>query len=113
MNMETQIRRFILQNLYFAEDNSLGDDASFLETGVVDSMGVMELVAFVQSEFGVTVEPQEVVVENFDSIRKLTNFVRRKLSLSKRGASPPAAETAPEPASPANPRSDKILSTQE
>jgi acyl carrier protein len=113
MNIETQIRRFILQNLYFAEDNSLGDDASFLETGVVDSMGVMELVAFVQSEFGVTVEPQEVVVENFDSISKLTNFVRRKLSLSKRGASLPAAETAPEPDSRASSRSDKILSTQE
>lgn len=113
MNMETQIRRFILQNLYFTEDNNLSDDASFLETGVVDSMGVMELASFVQSEFGVTVEPQEVVVENFDSINKLANFVRRKLSLSKRGAVRPATETAPEPASLATPRSGKILSTQE
>jgi|SRR5579859_5136122 len=113
MNMENQIRRFILQNLYFTEDTSLSDDASFLETGVVDSMGVMELVAFVQSEFGVTVEPQEVVVENFDSVSKLANFVRRKLSLSKRGASPLATEAAPELASKASTLSDKILSTQE
>jgi len=84
MQIEKQIRQFILQNLYFVEDNSFSDDASFLETGVVDSMGVMELVAFIQSEFGVTTENHEVVVENFDSVGKLANFVRRKLSLSKR-----------------------------
>lgn len=83
MHIEDRVRQFILKNLYFAEDSSLDDDASFLETGVVDSMGVMELVAFVQTEWGVTVEPEEIVVENFDSIRKLAAFVRRKLSLSQ------------------------------
>jgi acyl carrier protein len=80
MNLETRIRQYILQNLYYAEDNALDLDASFLETGVVDSMGVMELVAFVQSEFGVGVEPDEIVVDNFDSIRKVADFVRRKCS---------------------------------
>ena len=97
--MENQIRQFILQNLYFTEDNSFRDDASFLETGVVDSMGVMELVAFVQSEFGVTVEPDEVVVENFDSVRKVASFVRRKLSLSERERSSPGTALVPEPSS--------------
>ena len=77
MQIEEQIRQFILQNLYFVEDNSFSEDASFLETGVVDSMGVMELVAFIHSEFGVTAESHEVVVENFDSVRKLANFVPR------------------------------------
>lgn len=113
MQIEKQIRQFILQNLYFVEDNSFSDDASFLETGVVDSMGVMELVAFIQSEFGVTTENHEVVVENFDSVGKLANFVRRKLSLSKRGASLPATERAREPASLVNPGSGKILSDHE
>jgi acyl carrier protein len=79
MEIETKIRQFIVQNLYFSEDNSLSDDASFLDTGVVDSMGVMELATFVESEFGVSVEPQEVVVTNFGSIRQLADFVRRKL----------------------------------
>ncbi len=113
MQIEEQIRQFILQNLYFVEDNSFSEDASFLETGVVDSMGVMELVAFIHSEFGVTAESHEVVVENFDSVRKLANFVRQKLSLSKREASLPATETAPEPASRVNPRSGKIPSDHE
>ena len=71
MKIENQIKQFIQKNLYFAEDSALEDDASFLETGVVDSTGVMELVAFVQTEFGITVEPQEIVVENFDSVNKL------------------------------------------
>ena len=78
MNIENQIKQFILKNLYFADKNSLGDDDSFLETGVVDSTGVMELVAFVQTEFGVTVEAQEIVVDNFDSVSKVARFVRRK-----------------------------------
>lgn len=68
-----------MKNLYFAEDDPIADEDSFLETGVVDSMGVMELVAFVQTEFKIEVEQKEIVVENFDSVRKLANFVRRKL----------------------------------
>ncbi len=79
MQIEQKIREFIVKNLYYAEDSPIGDDDSFLETGVVDSMGVMELVAFVQTEFSIEVAQQEIVVENFDSIQKLANFVRKKL----------------------------------
>ncbi len=92
MQIENRIRQFIVKNLYYTEDDFIADDASFLETGVVDSMGVMELVAFVQSEFGVEVAQEEVVVDNFDSIRKLANFVRKKLE--SRGALTSPAETA-------------------
>ncbi len=79
MQIEDKLREFILKNMYYAEDGSIGDDDSFLETGVIDSMGVMELVAFVQSEFAIEVAQNEIVVENFDSIRKLARFVQRKL----------------------------------
>ncbi len=92
MEIENKIRQFIVNNLYYTEDEFIADDASFLETGVVDSMGVMELVAFVQSEFGVEVAQEEVVVENFDSVRKLAEFVRRKLL--PRGSPVPGQETA-------------------
>src|SRR3974390_2850434 len=78
MGIESKIRDFIVKNLHYAEDNPIADDDSFLETGVVDSMGVMELVAFIQFEFGVEVAQHEIVVENIDSIGKLANFVRRK-----------------------------------
>jgi len=91
MQLEQKLHEFIIKNLYYAEDNPITEDDSFLETGVVDSMGVMELVAFVQSEFGLEVTQQEMVVENFDSIRKLANFVRRKLPAK----SPPVTEAVP------------------
>jgi acyl carrier protein len=81
MNIEDKIREFIIKNLYYAEGAALSDDASFLAEGVIDSMGAMELVAFVESEFKIKVETSEVVVKNFDSIRKMANFVRRKLGI--------------------------------
>jgi len=54
-----------------------------LAEGVIDSMGAMELVAFVESEFKIKVEMSEVVVKNFDSIRKMADFVRRKLGIAE------------------------------
>ena len=81
MNIENRIREFIVKNLYYAEGAALSDDASFLDEGVIDSMGAMELVAFVESEFNVKVEISEVVVKNFDSIHKMADFVRRKLGV--------------------------------
>ena len=89
METEHKIREFIVKNLYYAEDDPIAEEDSFLETGVVDSMGVMELVAFVQSEFGIEVAQHEIVVENFDSIRKLANYVRKKLLLKATPVSVP------------------------
>ena len=79
MEIENKIRQFILNNLYYAEESVIRAEDSFLETGVIDSMGVMELVSFIQSEFAIEVAQPEIVVENFDSISKLAAFVRRKL----------------------------------
>lgn len=92
MNIESKIREFIVKNLYYTEGTSLTDDASFLAEGVIDSMGAMELVAFVESEFKIKVEMSEVVVKNFDSIGKLANFVRRKLDIPEQKPLPIATE---------------------
>lgn len=89
MKIEEKIKEFILTNLYFAEDTPLETDDSFLETGVVDSTGVMELVAFVEIEYGIKVESNEIVVDNFDSIGKVAGFIRRKLSLPDPQSAPP------------------------
>jgi acyl carrier protein len=86
MNIEDKIREFIIKNLYYAEGAALSDDASLLAEGVIDSMGAMELVAFVESEFKIKVEMSEVVVKNFDSIRKMGNFVRRKLGIAEQNS---------------------------
>ena len=79
MEIEAQIRNYVAQNLLFS-DNGFGyaDDDSFLQEGIVDSVGVLELVLFVEETFGVTVDDQEIVPDNFDSVNKLAAYVRRK-----------------------------------
>src|SRR6185369_3049599 len=89
MSIENTIREFILKNLYFVEDHELGDNDSFLNEGVIDSMGSLELVAFVESAFRIKVEMSEVVVKNFDSVGQLANFVRRKLGEARPGTPRP------------------------
>ena len=73
------IRGFILENFLFGQsDYLLGADDSLLEHGIIDSTGVLELVTFIERQFGFTVEDRELVPENLDSIRGLTDFVARK-----------------------------------
>ena len=78
--IEVQIRGYVLENFLFSDDESqLHDEASFLEEGVVDSTGVLELVLFVEETFGVTVEDDKILPENFDSVNQLATYVRTKL----------------------------------
>jgi acyl carrier protein len=82
-SIPTQIREFVAKDLLFSPDGfRYADDTSFLEEGIIDSLGVMELVGFVQKSFGLRVEQDEVIPENFGSVALLTGYVLRK-----RGAS--------------------------
>ena len=77
--IEPPIRDFIAANLLYSKDGfNYADDASLLREGIIDSLGVVELVEFLQTRFGVKVEQQEVRPDNFDSVAKLAAFVRRK-----------------------------------
>ncbi len=73
-----QIRTFIIDNFLFGNSNGLSDDTSFLEEGIVDSTGVLELVEYLETEFQVTVEDEELVPENLDSINNLVAYLERK-----------------------------------
>ena len=55
------------------------DGDSFLEKGIIDSTGVLELLEFVESRFGIKVEDEEVIPANLDSLENLTSFVRKKV----------------------------------
>jgi acyl carrier protein len=78
--IEERIKAFIAENLLYAENGfNYPEDASFLQEGIIDSLGVMQLVEFVGSDFQITVDQREVTPENFDSVGKLALFVRRKL----------------------------------
>ena len=74
-----KIREFILEDFMFGgSPDQLHDEASLLGTGVIDSTAVMELVAFLEEEFGVTVEDKELVPENLDSVDHLVAYLERK-----------------------------------
>jgi acyl carrier protein len=78
-SIESTVRAFILENFLFTENGTqLQNDVSFLEEGIVDSTGVLELVMFIEETFGVTVEDDEIMPENFDSVEQLAQYVRRK-----------------------------------
>lgn len=74
MDIGGEIRRFI-SDTFFVED--FADDDSFLQTGIIDSTGMMELVAFVERTYGIAVGDAELVPENFDSLANLARFVAR------------------------------------
>ena len=78
METHTRVREFITTNFYVADPAALKDDQSLLETGVVDSTGVLEIVQFLETEFGVKVEDTEILPENVDSIARLTAFIAKK-----------------------------------
>ena len=77
--LPARIREFIAKELLFNPDGfPYADDTSFLEEGIVDSLGVMELVGFVQKEFGLLVDQDEVLPDNFGSVALLAAYVERK-----------------------------------
>ncbi len=84
MQLKSEIRDFIVDNfLYGQDDSNLGDDVSFLSSGIIDSTGVLELVSFVEEEYGISVEDEELIPDNLDSIQKLSEFVSRKMGNGK------------------------------
>lgn len=73
------LRAFVLDNfLYGRPAGELDNDASFLETGIMDSTGIMELIAFLEEEFHVAVHDNELVPENLDSVNRVAAMLARK-----------------------------------
>ena len=72
------VRGFIVTNFYVPETIVLTDDTSLLELGIVDSTGVLEVTAFLESEYGIEVADDEIVPAHMDSIRAIAAFVETK-----------------------------------
>jgi acyl carrier protein len=76
-----EIRQFIFDNFLFdAAEEDLGNDDSFLEQGVIDSTGVLELVEWLEETFDFAVDDEELIPENLDSVNKLAAFITKKRS---------------------------------
>ncbi|MDA7686676.1 acyl carrier protein [Pseudomonadales bacterium] len=82
-NKRSVLRKFILENYLYTEDESaLKDDDSFLDSGILDSMGILEVIDLLNEVFSIEVEDDEMIPDNLDSINDLLAFIKKK-SLAK------------------------------
>jgi len=79
VDVEKEIRDFIVENFLFGNREKLpDDDISFLQNGLIDSTGILEVISFIEEKFGIRVEDDELLPENLDSVRCLADFIVRK-----------------------------------
>jgi acyl carrier protein len=76
------VKAFVVENFLYGEGGRLDEETSFLESGIVDSTGIMELVSFLEKQFGIVVGDDDVVPENMDSLSRIDQYLHRKLKAS-------------------------------
>jgi len=80
-NIKSILRKFITESFLPQSGlNTFDDKDSFMETGIIDSTGVLELLEFIEDKFKIRVEDEEVIPANLDSLANLVSFIERKLS---------------------------------
>ena len=83
MQIENEIRKFIMENFILDGEVNLSEDDSLLEKGIIDSTGVLELVAFIEETYQFKIKDEELVPENLDSIKNILQFIQNKLNVSR------------------------------
>ena len=82
MQIEDKIKQYLAENILFSDEGyDYPEDASFLDEGIVDSVGVLELLMFVSNTFDITINQADIKPENFDSVANLAAFVRRQTAV--------------------------------
>jgi acyl carrier protein len=82
MDNSVKVREFVVENFLFGDGETLKDDTSFMEEGIIDSTGILELVFFLEETFGFSVEDDELIPDNMDSLQNIARFIDRKLNAS-------------------------------
>jgi acyl carrier protein len=77
--IEQEVRQFVIENFVFDTSRGFSNDDSFFETGLLDSMGVLTLVEFVREKYGIAIEDDELLPENWDSVNRISTFVRARV----------------------------------
>ena len=93
MQIENEIRKFIMENFILDGDSNPSDEDSLLEKGIIDSTGVLELVAFIEETYSFKIKDEELVPENLDSIKNISQFIQNKLDFSPKGLNREAVRT--------------------
>jgi len=80
MSTEHTIKKFIIDNFIIDESTAtLDNDQSFLESGIIDSTGILELVSFLEEHYTIKIEDEELIPGNLDSVNNVITFINRKL----------------------------------
>lgn len=78
LSTKDTVRNFIVDNFLFGDCDNLKGEASFLDEGIIDSTGVLELVTFLEETYSISIDDEELVPENLDSINKVVVFINKK-----------------------------------
>ena len=78
MTIEERVRAFILECFYVSDPGKLTDDVSLIDTGYVDSTGMMDIILFLEGEYDIGIEDHETIPQNLESISRIAAFVTRK-----------------------------------
>ena len=81
-DIKFRVKQFLVKRFPQVEGRGIADEEPLLETGILDSLGVLDLVGFLEQEFVCEIEDEELLPENFESINRIADFVERKCSNS-------------------------------
>jgi len=84
MEIQQRVRQFISENFYVSDAMALTDDASLITAGVVDSTGMLEVIEFLESEYGISIDDTEMTPENLETIGRIARFVAQKQAAAAR-----------------------------
>jgi acyl carrier protein len=96
-----EVRSFVVGNFLLGRAEALDDDASFMDEGLIDSTGILELVSHLEESYGIEILEEELTPDNLDSVNRITAFLGRKLNHDAeavQGRSAPLCEPASQPA---------------
>jgi acyl carrier protein len=78
MTTQERVRQFVVETFYLSDPAALSDDTSLIDTGIVDSTGMLDVILFIEEAFGISVSDRETIPENLESIARIAAFVDRK-----------------------------------
>ena len=78
-DIRRKVRAFVVENFLFGNEDAVKDDTSFLDEGIIDSTGILEMVSYLEEEFSISVDDEELVPENLNSINNVVAYLERKI----------------------------------
>jgi acyl carrier protein len=73
------VKNFVVETFLFGDGDQLQEDTSFLDDGIIDSTGILELITFLEETYNITIDDDELVPANFDSLANISNYLKRKI----------------------------------